>query len=79
MKRLNQKKTVTQRDDEDIVTIWFRLPYLGNKGEELVKLCKLKCCFKTKVKFVTLYNIKKCAMFQHLQHCGKFLETISLY
>ena len=44
---------------------WIRLPYLGNKDEELVKtyIRKLKRCFKTNVKFVILYDAKKCAMF----------------
>ena len=65
IKRLQQKKTAVQKDDESVIKIWIRLPYLGNKGEELVKTCirKLKRCFKTNVKFVTLYDTKKCAMF----------------
>ena len=132
-KRLQQKKTVVQKDDGSVIIIWIRLPYLGNKGVELVKTCirKLKRCFKTNVKFVTSYDAKKCAMFcfvkdkipthqksnviyiikcqgcgqdyvrktngcvitrlnehsnrsdqpmfQHLQHCEKFLETMTLY
>ena len=133
IKRLQQKKTAVQKDDVSVLKIWIRLPYLGNKGEELVKTCirKLKRCFKTNVKFVTLYDTKKCAMFcsvkdriptyqkssiiytmkcpgcaedyigktgrcviarlnehsnrsdqpmfQHLQHCEKFLEAMTLY
>ena len=65
MKRLQQKKTAVQKDDESVIKIWIHLRYLGNKGEELVKTCihKLKRCFKTNVKFVTLYDTKKCAMF----------------
>ena len=65
IKRLQQKKKAVQNDDESVIKIWIRLPYLGNKGEELVKTCirKLKRCFKTNVKFVTLYDTKKCAMF----------------
>ena len=65
IKRLQQKKTAVQKDDESVIKIWIRLPYLGNKGEELVKTCirKLKCCFNTNVKFVPLYDTKKCAMF----------------
>ena len=64
MKRLQQKKTAVQKDDEIAIQIWIRLPYLGNKGEELVKTCmhKLKRCFKSNVKFVTLYDTRKCAM-----------------
>ena len=106
---------------------------LDNKSEELVKtsIRTLKRCFKTNVKFFTLYDTKRCAMFcsvkdkipthqksnviytikcprwgedyigktdrcvitrlnehsnrsdqpmfQHLQHCEKFLETMTLY
>ena len=65
IKRLQQKKTAFQKDDEMAIKIWIRLPYLGNKGEELVKTCirKLKRCFKTNVKFFTLNGTKKCAMF----------------
>ena len=37
IKRLQQKKTAVQKDDEMAIKIWIRLPYLGNKGEELVK------------------------------------------
>ena len=57
IKRLKQKKTAVQKDDESVIKIWIRLPHLGNKGEELVKACirKLKGCFKTNIKFVTLY------------------------
>ena len=61
---MQQKKTALQKDDESISKIWIRLPYLGNKGEELVKTCmrKLKRCFKSNVKFVNLYDTRKCAM-----------------
>ena len=133
IKCLQQKKTAVQKDDESVTKIWIRLPYLGNKGEELVKTCirKLKRCFKTNVIFVTLYDTTKCAMFcsvkdkipthqksnviytikcpgcgedyigktdrciitrlnehsnrsdqamfQHIQHCEKFLEAMTLY
>ena len=60
IKRLQQKKTPVQKDDEMAIKIWIRLPYLGNKGEEVVKTCmhKLKRCFKTNIKFVTLYDTK---------------------
>ena len=58
IKHFQQKKTAFQKDDEMAIKIWIRLPYLGNKGEELVKTCirKLKRCFKTNVKFVILYD-----------------------
>ena len=65
IKRLQQKKAAVQKDDESVIKIWICLPYLGNKGEELVKTCirKLKRCFKSNVNFITLYDTKKCAMF----------------
>ena len=65
IKRLKQKSTAAQKDDESVKKIWTCLHYLGNEGEELVKTCirKLKCCFKTNVKFVILYDTKKCVMF----------------
>ena len=63
IKRLQQKKTAVQKDDESVIKIWIRLPYLGNKGEELVKTCirKLKRCFKTNARFalnMTLKNVR---------------------
>ena len=65
MKRLQQKKTAVRKNDEMARKIWIRLIYLGNKGEEFVKICirELKRFFKTSVKFVTLYDAEKCAMF----------------
>ena len=64
-KRLQQKKTAVQKHDESVLKIWIPLPYFNNKGEKLVKTCirNLKRCFKTNVKFVTLYGTKKCAIF----------------
>ena len=52
------------------IKIWILLPYLGNKSEELVKTCirKLKRCFKTNVKFVTLYDTKICPMFSSVKN-----------
>ena len=37
MKRLQQKKTAIQKDDDSDVKVLIPLPYIGNKGEE----CKL--------------------------------------
>ena len=55
----------TRNDNDSDIKICFRVPYLGSKGEGLVKSCiqKLKRCVKTNVKFVVLYNTKKSAMF----------------
>ena len=60
-----QTCTAVQKDAESVIKIWIRLPYLHKKGEELLKtsIRKLKRCFKTNVKFVTVYDTKKYAMF----------------
>ena len=52
-----QHCTEVQKDDESIIKVSIRLPYLGNKGEELVKTCirKLTGCLKTNVKFFILF------------------------
>ena len=46
---------------ENIPTIWIRLPYIGNKGEHLLKQCirKVKRNCNTDIKFVILFNTKK--------------------
>ena len=49
-------------NNEELETIWLRLPYAGMKGECLIKTLtrKLKRCFKTKaVKFTVLYQTNK--------------------
>ena len=69
IKPLQQKKTVVESDDERVVKIWICLPYLGNKGEEIVKtrIRKLKRCFKTNVKFVTFMKLKNVQCFALLE------------
>ena len=61
IKSLQQKKTAVQKDIKSVLKTWIRLPYLDKKGESFVKTCIRK--LKTNVKFVTLYETKKCAMF----------------
>ena len=65
IKRLQQNKLKTRNGNDSDIKIWFRVPYLGSKGEGLAKSCiqKLKRCVKTNVKFVILYDTKKSAMF----------------
>ena len=48
------KKAVVQKDDESVVKIWRTYKDMKNK---------LKYCFKTNVKFIILYGIKKYVMF----------------
>lgn len=70
VKRLLQKKTAIQMDNERgvkiwNVKIWIRLSFCSNNGEKLLKTCthRLKRCFKANVKFVTPYDTKKCTLF----------------
>ena len=53
------EKNIVNKDN--IPTIWIRLPYIGNKGEHLLKQCirKLKRNCNTDIKFVILYNTEK--------------------
>ena len=46
---------------ENVTEIFFRLPYAGSKGEQLVKHClkKIRCCLKINVKFAVFYDTKK--------------------
>ena len=54
-----------QTDNENIPKIWIRLPYLGQKGEFLIKTCisKIQRSQKSPIKFVVLYNTKKISFF----------------
>ena len=65
IKHLQHEKTAIQNDDERVVNILIQLPYLGNKGKGFLKKCisKLKYCFKTNIKFFTLFDTKRCTRF----------------
>ena len=54
-----------QADNENIPKIWIRLPYLGQKGEFLIKTCisTIQRWQKSATKFVVLYNTKKISFF----------------
>ena len=67
IKRLQQKETAVQNDDEMAIKIWICLPYLGNKDEEFVKTCmrKLIRCFKTNVKYVNFFFFSISNWFTH--------------
>ena len=45
---------------ETEIEIFFRLPYAGSKGEQLLKYClkKIRCRLKINVKFVVIYDTK---------------------
>ena len=50
---------------ENETEIFFRLPYAGSKGEQLVKYClkKIRRCLKINVKFVIIYNTNKISFY----------------
>ena len=54
-----QEKNIVNKIN--IPTIWIWLPYIGNKGEHLLKQCirNVKRIYTTDIKFVILYNTKK--------------------
>ena len=56
----NNKK-VNNDEDNQLIKIYFRLPYAGIKGEQLVKsyIRKMRRFLKTNVKFIVLYDTNK--------------------
>ena len=58
-------KRVSDESSDDIVKIFIKLPYLGSKGEHLLKSCirKLKRYSKCNVQFVSLFRSNKFSMF----------------
>ena len=56
---LKQEKNIVNKNNNP--AIWIRLPYIGSKGEHLLKHCirKVKRNCITDIKFVILYNTKK--------------------
>ena len=66
-KTLQKKKgAVTDKSElDEIPKIWFRIPYIGPTGEQLVKHCisKLKRCSKEDLNFILLYDTNKLSFF----------------
>ena len=57
---LNRTKT-TRIEDKDLKKIWITLPYIGVKGESLIKstVKKLRRNFKENVTIITRFNDTK--------------------
>ena len=57
----NTSMNDVKNKNEKVTEIFFRLPYAGIKGEQLVKHClkKIKRSLKIDVKFVVIYDTKK--------------------
>ena len=51
--------------DENITKTWIRIPYIGNRGENIIKSCTSKIQrFLTKpVKFIVIYDTKRISIF----------------
>ena len=62
-KTLQKKKgAVTDKSElDEILKIWFKIPYIGPVGEQLAKRCisKLKRCSKEELNFILMYDTKK--------------------
>ena len=66
LKRLaNKTPREKETSEEDVTTIWIRLPYMGKHGELLTKklIRKLTRCSKPNVYFKTTYDTKKISSF----------------
>jgi hypothetical protein len=52
-------------DDDMLPKIWIRIPYLGNRGDFLLKSClnKIQRFLSKPVKFITIYDTKKLSYF----------------
>ena len=68
MKKLKTKysdcsTSVTVNEDivDNLPSIWIRIPYLGSRGDFLLKSCvnKVQRFFSKPVKFITIYDTKK--------------------
>ena len=61
---LNRTKT-TRIEDKDLKNIWITLPYIGVKGESLIKstVKKFRRNFKENVTIITRFNDTKISMF----------------
>ena len=53
--------------DENTTKIWIRKPYLGNRGENMIKSCsctsKIQRFLKKPVKFIVIYDTKRISFF----------------
>ena len=51
--------------DENIAKIWIKIPYLGNRGENIIKSCtsKIQRFLAKPVKFIIIYDTKRISFF----------------
>ena len=76
---LNRTKT-TIIEDKDLKKIWITLPYIGVKGESLIKstVKKLRTNFKENVTIITRFNDTKMSMFCSNKDKLKFEQISNL-
>ena len=56
---------VNQDTDDNLPKVWIRIPYLGSRGDFLLKSClnKVQRFLSKPVKFITIYDTKKLSYF----------------
>ena len=61
----NQSRTDFFDENDTRAKVWVRVPYLGKRGETLVKNClkKIQRCLTVPVNFIVIYDTKKCSYF----------------
>ena len=76
---LNRTKT-SRIEDKDLKKIWITLPYIGVKGESLIKstVKKLRRNFKENVTIITRFNDTKISMFCSNKDKLKFEQKSNL-
>ena len=62
---LTSNSNAESQTDENIAKIWIKIPYLGNRRENIIKSCTSKIQkFLTKpVKFIIIYDTKRIPFF----------------
>ena len=51
--------------EDNVSKVWIRLPYLGNRGDRIIKSCtsKIQRFLSKPVKFIVIYDTKKISYF----------------
>ena len=65
LKYKSSPSTTIAASDADLPRVWVRLPYLGKRGESLVKSCvsKIRRYLQNPIKFIIVYDTKKVSYF----------------
>ena len=65
LKYKSSPSTTIAASDADLPKVWVRLPYLGKRGESLVKYCvsKIRRSLQNPIIFIIVYDTKKFLIF----------------